>query len=229
MKRLAVLLCGLCLPSLICAESPRPWSDETLRYTVNWPSGLSLGEAQWTVKRGPDAGFALAFLLDASIPAFSVTERYRSLTNASFCSLELEKTATRGSRKTQETTVFDPQSGKATRTTDKGGKAELASGPCGHDALAFVMYLRKELQAGRVPAESTLYFGAPYQVRLQYGGTPTVPVNDTPTIVDRLVANIKGPASDHTIELFFSREPSRPLVLVRVPLALGNFSMELTR
>jgi hypothetical protein len=46
---------------------------------------------------------------------------------------------------------------------------------------------------------------------------------------DRMVANLKGPASEHTFEMYFARDAARTPVLVKLPLAMGSFSMELVR
>jgi hypothetical protein len=50
-----------------------------------------------------------------------------------------------------------------------------------------------------------------------------------PTQADRFSARVKGPASEHSIEIYFARDPARTPVLVRVPFPLGIFSMELVR
>ena len=42
-------------------------------------------------------------------------------------------------------------------------------------------------------------------------------------------ASVKGPASEITFEVFFLKDRARTPALVRVPLALGTFSMELVR
>ncbi|MCX6592637.1 MAG: DUF3108 domain-containing protein [Acidobacteria bacterium] len=74
---------------------------------------------------------------------------------------------------------------------------------------------------------STILFGAPYQISVQFSGTEEVRVNDQRIPTDRLEARLKGPASQSKFELFFARDAARRLVKVRVPLPLGSFSMEL--
>jgi hypothetical protein len=46
---------------------------------------------------------------------------------------------------------------------------------------------------------------------------------------DRVVATLKGPASAISFEMFFARDPARTPLLIRVPLSLGMFSLELAR
>ena len=46
---------------------------------------------------------------------------------------------------------------------------------------------------------------------------------------DRLTASLKGPSSDINFEVFFLKDAARTPALVRVPLAMGTFSMELVR
>ena len=96
-------------------------------YTINWPTGLSLGEAKLTDSevKTTEAGerWTTEFSLDASVPGFPVMEHARSTADAEFCSLELEKQYTHGKRKADEKTTFDQQKGTATRETKDGGKA----------------------------------------------------------------------------------------------------------
>lgn len=105
----------------------------------------------------------------------------------------------------------------------------MAVSNCARDALTFLFYLRRELADGRLPGPQTVYFGAPYQVRLAFGGQQTVQVNDQPAEAERVTAAVKGPSSEATIEMFFSHDAARTPVLVRVPLAAGSFSLELER
>ena len=73
------------------------------------------------------------------------------------------------------------------------------------------------------------YYGAPYDTRVQFMGSQVVRVNDAQMDTDRILVTIKGPASENTIEMFFARDAIRTPVLVRVPLAMGKFSMEIVR
>jgi hypothetical protein len=147
-----------------------------------------------------------------------------------FCSVELLKEAAHGRRKTSERTKFEAQEGRATReTTGGGGKSELSVPACARDGLTFLYYLRRELSQGRLPGPQTVYFGAPYQVRLEYGGPQTIRVNDRPMDAERVTVSYKGPSSQGAFELYLSRDAARTPVMVRVPLAAGAFSMELVR
>jgi hypothetical protein len=48
-------------------------------------------------------------------------------------------------------------------------------------------------------------------------------------ITDRLGANVHGPSSNVNFDLSFARDAARTPVVIRAPLALGTFSLELTR
>jgi hypothetical protein len=203
-------------------------SQETLRYTVNWPSGLSLGEGQLTSSKTTTGGWDVNFQVEAALPGFAVSEQVRSAMSGDFCSAELEKNATRGRRKANETTVFEK--GKATRTTARGGgKSEISISDCGRDVLAFLQFARKELGQGRVPAPSTVLYGAPYRIRMDFVGTQTVKINEQPTTTDKLNVSVKGPQADLTFEAFFARDAVRTPVLFRIPSPLGAFSLELVK
>ncbi len=79
----------------IPANAPS-FANEHLRYTINWPSGLSLGESQLQAAQinargdGP-ARLAFDFNLDAGIPGFQVDDVYHSAASADLCSVEFDK------------------------------------------------------------------------------------------------------------------------------------------
>jgi hypothetical protein len=217
----------------VVAQAGAPQNDETLTYSVNWPSGLALGEVRVQANKkettdGSAARWDLRFTLDAAAPGLQVAGRYRSLATPEFCSMEFEKDLTYGKRITRELTVFNPQAGSATRQTlGGGGKSEMPISSCAKDALAFLYYLRQEMSLGRVPAPQTVFFGGAYQVRFEYGGRQKLRIGDEPIEADRVLASVKGKASDITLEVFISQDRARRPVLVRVPLPLGVLSVEL--
>jgi len=220
---------ALCLALVHLAASAQPQGEETLNYTINWPSGLSLGEASLRARQADDR-WELEFEIDAAVPGFSVQDRYRSLIGPGLCAVELEKQFRRGNKKGHERTRFDLERGIAVRETlGGGGKSEIPLPPCPRDALGFLLYLRRELGQGRLPPAQEIFFGARYQVSLEYRGFHTVRVNEVPTQADRFLARVKGPACDHSFDVYFARDPARTPVLVRVSFPLGIFSMELVR
>jgi hypothetical protein len=225
----ALLIGGLGLSAGQPQRQPEaPFSDESLTYSVSWPKGLNLGQAQLNSTRsGGRWRFALS--LDAAVPGFIVSDSYQSLAAADFCSVEFVKTYKHGKRNAGEKETFNPQKGTATRQTlGKGaGKSEIAAPGCSKDALTFLYYLRRELAQGRIPASQTIYFGAPYQLKLEQGGKEKVRVNGRPIDAERLRASLKGPASETKFELFFARDAVRTPVMIRVPFTVGTFSLEL--
>jgi hypothetical protein len=207
-----------------------PYTGESLNYSVNWPSGLSLGEAHLRAAKNGDR-WQFEFTLDAAVPGFAVSDRYRSTATADLCSLELEKQATHGKRSAHERTVFDYQQGSATRTTlvEGGGHTDIEISNCARDGLDFVFFARRELSQGRVPPEQTVLFGAEYSVRMEYTGAQEVTLNGKRRQADRVVVHLKGPASDSSVEILFDRDAARTPLIVKAPFALGTFSMELAR
>jgi len=95
--------------------------------------------------------------------------------------------------------------------------------------LAFLYYARHELSQGRIPPAQSVFLGSAYEVRLEYTGTQSIRLADKPVDADRVTATIRGPASSINVEVFFLKDRTRTPALVRVPLALGTFSMELER
>ncbi len=229
----ALLLCWAAVPATP-ATAPTTLKSEHLRYSVNWPSGLSLGESQLRAsqaKQGEDkpSKLDLEFEIEAAIPGFSVLDKFRSSASTDYCSAEFSKNISHGKKKAEEKTVFDSEKQTATRETSGGGKSELKTGSCGKDALTYLYFLRHELSQGRLPPSQTVYFGSPYQIHVEFAGTQSIRLGETSVEADRITASLKGPSSDINFEVFFLKNPARTPALVRVPLSIGTFSMELVR
>jgi len=203
-------------------------SAESLHYTINWPSGLSLGEATLRADRADKNGpWEFAFDVDASVPGFAVRDHYLSKATGDLCSVQLDKSFTHGRHKSEEQIVFDQKAHTATRQTQNGGgKSDTQVGDCARDALTFIQFVRQELAHGRVAPQQQVDFGALYSVRIEYTGGQTIKLGDQKADSDRVLATIKGPSSDVTVEMFFSRDAARVPLMVKVPLSLGVFSME---
>jgi len=217
MKYLAVLLFVL------------PVSAESLRYSINWASGLSLGEAALRADKGKEA-WDFEVTMDASIPGFALRDRYHSGATLDLCSLQLEKSFTHGTRKADEKITFDQQNHTASRETQNGGgKSDVSISSCAKDALTFLQFARSELAQGRLPPQQQVVFGAIYNVRIEYTGAQRIKVGDLAADADRILATIKGPTTDLTVEIFFARDAVRTPLLARIPLALGTFTVELIR
>ncbi len=198
---------------------------EELRYTINWPSGLSLGEGLMKADRH-GTGWSLLLRLDASLPGVPIEDEYQSSASDAYCSQTFEKKGSHGSRKSSEKLTF--ADGKITRQTlEGGGKTELPVPGCARDALAFLYFLRSELAKGRIPPAQKIYFGAPYDIRIQYGGRQRITVNEKPAEAERFSATVKGPASTNSFELFFAKDAARTPLLIRAPFSMGTFRMEL--
>lgn len=217
-------------PAAAAAAPAKPAASksESLKYNLNWPSGLSLGEAILTAAPSEKL-LNFAFQMDAAVPGFSVSESVDSRATPEYCSVLLYKRGTRGTRKVDERTEFDPLRMTATRKTEGGGKTELSTPSCAKDALTFVYFLRRELAAGRLPPQQKVYYGGAYAVSFKFVGMERVVVGDEASEAERITATIKGPASEFTADLFFAKDAARTLLLVRVPLKVGQFSLELIR
>lgn len=218
-------------PAAVEATKPAAGKSETLRFNVNWPSGLSLGEGELTSTTAP-AGWTFSLKIDAAIPAFPIAENVKSTAGPDLCSTELTKEATRGRRKVGEKTTFDASKLTATRKTTNmpdGGKTEIRINACAKDALTFIQFLRRELAAGRIPQAQQVYYGAGYQTRVQYIGTQRVRSGNEFIDADKLTAFVKGPASDFTLDFLFARDPSRSPISVTIPVAIGKFTLEFER
>jgi hypothetical protein len=211
-------------------------SGEVLHYSINWPSGLSLGEASLRSDRTGEGtavtpGWDFELNLDASVPGFAIRDDYRSTANLDFCSGQLQKKISRGARKNEERVTFQPDKDTATRETvrgDKtGGTTEISVPSCARDALTLLQFVRKELAQGRLPPQQPAILGAAYQVRLEFLGSTPVRLGSQQIDADRFRTSIKGPASDLTLELFFAHDAVRTPLMVKIPLSLATFTVEL--
>ena len=112
------------------AEDRQPFaSEESLRYTINWPSGLDLGDARLAATQseegaGEAARWSFELDLEAAIPGFQVKDHIRATADSSLCSLELDKQTLHGERTAHERTVFDQGAKRAKRSTltEGGGR-----------------------------------------------------------------------------------------------------------
>ena len=231
-RSIQTIAAALVLAGAAAAQTGFPFTNESLRYSINWPSGLSLGEATFTAHRG-EKGWEFEATLDAGVPGFSLADKFRSSATTDLCSLELQKDTSHAGRKTREKTTFDQDALKAHRVTvfpEGGGESDLDVRLCARDALALTYYARKELGQGRVQAAQQAYMGAAYSVRMDYTGAQTITLGEKkPAVTDRVVVSVKGPKADLTFEVFFARDAARTPLEIRVPLAVGTLSAELVR
>ena len=203
------------------------------------PSGLSLGEGSLSSTTSaaihgvapPAIAWTFDLDLDAGVPGFTLRDHYHSSArDAEICSVELEKKTQHGARKSDETVTFDQSKHTVTREWHPaGGKGDYSMPGCARDALAFLQFTRKELAQGRLVPAQQVVLGAAYNIRLEVLGTTSVKMLGKPVQADRIRANIKGPASNLAIEIFFAKDDVRTPVLAKIPLPLGVFTVELTR
>lgn len=205
-----------------------PFGDENLNYSINYPSGLSLGQAHLHARRAAGR-WEFELSLDAAVPGYSVSDHYRALATPQLCAVEFAKETAHGRRRSREKTSFDYKKSMAKRATVGGGRSEFHVSACARDALSFLYYARSELSQGRVPPAQTVFEGAPYEVRMEYAGRQPVTAGDTRKEADRLVIAVKGPHSDVSCEAFFARDKARTPLVIRCPFTLGNLSLELVR
>ena len=208
-----------------------PFQDESLHYSIKWPSGLSLGDVTMRASR-TTAGWSFETSIDAGVPGFRIADRYRSTAGADLCSAELERTIDHAGRKTREKTTFDQHNRTARRETllpADGGHSDLSLPECGRDALAFLYFARQELGQGRVAPAQEVFFGSGYSVQLRYTGEAKIALDERQAVTDRIEISVRGPKSDVTAEAYFARDAARTPLIVKLPLEVGTFSLELVR
>jgi hypothetical protein len=60
-------------------------------------------------------------------------------------------------------------------------------------------------------------------------GTESLKLGNSSVQADHVKASVSGPSSNIDFDVYFLQDRARTLALVRVPLALGAFSMELSK
>ncbi len=209
-----------------------PFTNESLAYTVDWPSGLSLGDGHLSATSSA-AGWKFELTIDAGIPGFAVKDTYRASAGTDLCSASFNKETSHGSRKGNESVTIDRATATATRHSNyggtTGGTSKVTVPDCVHDALTYLYYARRELGQGRVPPSQQIVFGNTYNISMEYAGAETITVNEKKILTDKLICHVKGPASDVQFEAYFDRDAARTPVSIRVPLVAGKFSLELVR
>jgi len=209
-----------------------PFQNETLRYNVNYASGLSLGDLVLTAGKAEGGVWNFAADLDVGVPGLPIRDKYKSSMGADYCSIEMNRDLSRGTKKNTEKITFDQKRGRGIRETLfplGGGKTDFDMPVCAKDALAYLYFARKELGQGRMPPAGKLYFGGEYEVRMDYTGAMTIQHAGKPAITDHLNVSIKGKAAKITFEMFFARDAARTPLLVRIPVQVGNLVLELAR
>lgn len=235
MNRLKITLLAalLILPVFLHgATATSPFPNESLDYVIQWPSGISLGEAHWkATNTGTAANPAWEFSMDfaADIPAFPLSDTYHSAAAGNYCTLRLGREIQHGSRKSSETTEIDTQTKSATRKTAGGGESTFDVPDCVRDALTFLFFTRQELVNGHVPSPQTVLLGSPYQVKASNLGDQRITVGGHQLDAERVGFDITGPASNTTAEVFFAKDAVRTPLRIRIPLPMGAFSLELAR
>ena len=222
--------------SVAAAAQPSgfPWQNEALRYSMNWQSGLSVGDGTLTAHKAGN-GWEFEATVNAGVPGFAVNDKIHSLSTQSLCSTELERDFNHAGKKTREKTTFDQKAGTAERTTlfpdggERPGRSNFEIPGCARDALTFLYYGRVELGQGRMVPEQKLFFGSAYNVKMEYTGAQNIVVDKKSTVTDHLVVTVRGPKSDFHFEVFYARDAARTPLQIKVPLSMGAFTLDLVR
>ena len=220
---------------LLLAPFPIQVAAETLHYSINWQSGLSLGEASLLSEKiaaGSNnegiSGWHFHINLDAAVPGFTIRDEYSSFADDNLCTAEVVKSVTRGTRKSAEKDTVDRENKTVTRESPNGGgRSQYPVPACVHDAMAFLQFVRNELAQGRMVPQQPVILGAKYDITMTYMGTETLRTGGETVLADHVRTVVKGPKSDITFEIYFSQDPKRTPVFARIPLPLGTFTVEL--
>jgi len=224
MKKRSILFLFAC----VTAFAQKPSAEQTFTYTINWPSGLSLGESSITSRVNGD-GMEYRMVLQAGFPGIPLRDEYVSKVNGSGCTTEFTKEAVHGTKKINEKLTFNGVGGLKRETPGGGGVSQAMVPACAHDGLGFLFFLQKELAQGRMPSSATVIMGAQYQLTLTPAGSQQITLGPDRLEADRFICKSKGPGSEQNFELFFLRDAARTLAIAKVQFPVGSFAMELVR
>jgi hypothetical protein len=221
------------LATIASAQTGFPFQEESLHYTINYSSGLSLGDANLTAHKTSN-GWDFTVTVDAAVAGFNVRDKYNASMGSGYCSSELKRDTLHGAKAAREKTAFDQEKQIAHRVTElpsDGGFSDMSTGACGRDAITFLYFARKELGQGRLPAPQVVYFGSAYTVQQSYTGAQSITLagEQKAQVTDHLVFTVKGPKSDFSVEVYYARDAARTPLLIKIPQAVGTLSMELVR
>ena len=232
MKFLAFLL-PLILPTAAWSQQGFPFTNESLKYSINYTSGLSLGEANFSATHSSSQhGWEFEASVNAAVPGFSILDNLHASASDELCSTQFSRDLSNGSKKTREKTTFDEKTGKAHRVTTMptdGGETTFTIPSCARDALTYVYYGRRELGQGRVPHTQDVFFGGPYSAKMDYAGAQNIVIKGKSTVTDHLVISVKGPKSDFSFEVFYARDAARTPVEIRIPAPVGTLTAEVVQ
>lgn len=203
-------------------------AGEDLAYAITWPSGLSVGGARFRARPKGD-GWRFEMTVEASVHKFAVDDAFVSETDENLCSSKFEKHVRHGAKRAHEALRF--ADGRVERTNlDPVRPAPPGTAPvgaCARDALAAVYYLRQDLAAGRLPAPGTVYFGAAYDLQLEYEQTRWLPWDGGRRRADLIRVRVRGPASRLEFLAYFGRDAARAPLLFQAQIEGESFVMRL--
>lgn len=226
---LSLLVAALFHGTSVSQEPGFPFpEDERLSFSIDWPSGLSVGSAEFRA-RFVDPGWRFQTALRATLPEIEVNDAFVSRTDEALCSIEFEKHVRHGRKRAHESLRFGP--GTVRRTNLEGNSADPPgmepAGSCAQDALAYLYHLRRDLAAGRIPPPADVFFGARYRVTLRHAQTRRIVLHAERLLADEIRAVVRGPAAEHSFSIYFGRDEARTPLLFRVEVEGTPFTMQL--
>ena len=138
------------------------------------------------------------------------------------CSIEFDRDTIHGPKRASEKESF-------AGTTVRRGSSSFQAPQCVKDALTFLYVTRREMGQGRVPPGQSIVLGGLYPIHLDYAGEQTIKMGDQQVISDKLNCSVTTAHSEIRFEVYFARDAARTPLMIKVPFAIGTFTMELVR
>ena len=214
----------------VLAQEAQPGfpATEELRYTISWPSGLSVGTADFKA-RWTDPGWRFELTLRASLPKLEIDDRFISSADAQMCSQEFEKHMRHGDKRASELLRFRADAVERTNLerADQESPGLRPIRGCARDALSFLYFVRTELASGRIPPPATVHFGAGYVLSLELAETRWLTWDGERQLADRIRVAVRGPQAEHRFSAYFGRDEWRVPLLFRMTFGEDEFLMRL--
>jgi len=226
-------------PSAAAKSQPTgfPWTNESLRYTITYTSGLPIGDASISAQKIGDtfSNWSFQASVNAGVPGFAINDRMHSTVVQGMCSTELVRDFNHAGKKTSEKTTFDQKAHSAERLTlipdggEKPGRSTIEIPTCARDALSFLYYARVELGQGHVVPQQKVFFGSAYDVKMEYVGEQKIMVEKKQSSTYHVVYTVRGPKSDFHFDVFYAEDAAWTPIQIRIPLPVGTFTLDLVR
>ena len=217
-----------------CWPPPRRafrFTDESLRYNVNWPSGAEPGRSH--LHRAPlRRGLGSGCDRESRRPGFALADKFHSAVDrgALLHRIRARPEPRRPSEPTRRPiSISSRQAHRAPRCFRPAAARAISESRPAPATRGVPLLRARRVGPGPRARSAAGVFRAGLFGTLDYTGPQAIAWAGSPDVTDRIHVTVKGPKADFVFDIFFARDAARTPLRIRVPLAPGVFSLELVR